>query len=153
VAGTLQKSTACRLNPDPRVSADTKQARVNFMSQALKAALFSAFVFPGSGHFFLKKHVRGALLVGVTILSFWALLSTALEKAQEISRKIQSGEIPLDITRITDEVSKLVTGGDVQQANIATFVLLICWLVGTVDAYRVGRIQDKADGARDKQPG
>lgn len=121
------------------------------MSQSLKAALFSAFVFPGSGHFLLKKHVRGALLAGVTILCVGVLLSIALEKAQAISRKIQSGEIPLDISRITDEVSNLVAGSSTQQADIATYILIICWLVGIVDAYRVGRSQDKSS-ARDKQP-
>ena len=122
------------------------------MSQALKAALFSAFVFPGSGHFLLKKPVQGSLLAGVSILCIWALLSTALEKAQEISLKIESGEIPLDITRITDEVSKQVAGGGTQLTDIATYLLLICWLVGIVDSYRVGWLQDKANRARDKQP-
>jgi hypothetical protein len=122
------------------------------MSQALKAALFSAFVFPGSGHFLLKKSVQGSLLAGVSILCIWALLSTALEKAQEISLKIESGEIPLDITRITDEVSKQVASGGTQLTDIATYLLLICWLVGIVDSYRVGWLQDKANRARDKQP-
>ncbi len=122
------------------------------MSQALKAAMFSAFVFPGSGHFLLKKSVQGSLLAGVSILCIWALLSTALEKAQEISLKIESGEIPLDITRITDEVSKQVASGGTQLTDIATYLLLICWLVGIVDSYRVGWLQDKANRTRDKQP-
>lgn len=122
------------------------------MRQSLKAALFSAFVLPGSGHFLLKKHVRGALLSGVTILCAWALLSTALEKAQEISLKIQSGEIPLDITRITDEVTRQAAGGGTQLADLATYLLVICWLVGIVDSFRVGRLLDKSDSARDKQP-
>jgi hypothetical protein len=122
------------------------------MNQALKAALFSAFIFPGSGQFLLKKHIRGALLTSVSILCVWVLLSTALEKAQEISRKIQSGEIPLDITRITEEVSRLATGSGSQQAEIATYVLLVCWLVGIVDAYWVGRLQDEADSRSGKQP-
>jgi hypothetical protein len=122
------------------------------MSQALKAALFSAFVFPGSGHFLLKKPVQGSLLAGVSILCIWALLSTALEKAQEISLKIQSGEIPLDISRITEEVSKQVAGGGSQLADIATYVLLVCWLVGIVDSYRVGWLRDRANRAPDKQP-
>jgi hypothetical protein len=122
------------------------------MSQSLKAALFSAFIFPGSGQFLLKKHIRGALLASVSILCLWVLLSTALEKAQEISRKIQSGEIPLDITRITEEVSRLAAGSGTQQAEIATYVLLICWLVGIVDAYWMGRLQDKADSTPGKQP-
>ena len=120
------------------------------MSQAMKAALFSAFAFPGSGHFLLKKHVRGALLAGVTILCIWVLLSIALEKAQEISLKIQSGEIPFDLGRIAEEVSKLTASNGTLPADIATYMLVICWLAGIVDAYRVGRLKDK-DGARDKQ--
>jgi len=122
------------------------------MSQSLKAALFSAFIFPGSGQFLLKKHIRGALLASVSILCVWVLLSTALDKAQEISRKIESGEIPLDIARITEEVTRLAAGSGAQQAEIATYVLLICWLVGIVDAYWVGRTQDKADSTPGKQP-
>jgi len=122
------------------------------MKQSLKAALFSAFIFPGSGHFLLKKPVHGSLLAVVSILCVWALLSTALEKAQEISLKIQSGEIPLDISRITEEVSKQVAGGGTQLTDIATYLLLICWLLGIVDSYRVGWLQNKANSTRDKQP-
>ena len=122
------------------------------MNQALKAALFSAFIFPGSGQFLLKKHIRGALLASASILCLWILLSTALAKAQEISRKIQSGEIPLDITRITEEVSRLAAGSGSQQAEIATYALLVCWLAGIVDAYWVGRLQDKADSRSGEQP-
>lgn len=121
------------------------------MSQSLKAALFSAFVFPGSGHFLLKKPIHGSLLAGVSILCLWALLSTALEKVREISLKIQSGEIPLDISRITEEVSRQVADGSTQLAYIATYLLLICWLLGIVDSYRVGWLQDKANSRHDKQ--
>ncbi len=122
------------------------------MGQSLKAALLSAFAFPGSGHFILKKKVRGTLLAAVTILCLGVLLSTALEKAQEISLKIQSGEIPFDLARITEEASKLASGDGTQQAEIATYLLLFCWLVGIIDAYRLGRLEDKADSAREKQP-
>ncbi len=121
------------------------------MKKSLKAALFSALVFPGSGHFLLKKHLQGAVLAGITILCVWVLASTALEMAQDISLKIQSGEIPLDVTRIMDEVSKQASAGDAQAANITTYLLLICWLVGIVDSYRLGRLQDKIDSTRDKE--
>lgn len=90
-------------------------------------------------------------MAGVTCLCIWVLLSVALEKAQEISFKIQNGEIPLDLSRIMDEVSKLAAGSDTQQADIATYILVICWLVGTVDAYRVGWLQNK-NRARNKPP-
>ena len=122
------------------------------MRQSLKAALVSAFVLPGGGHFLLKKHIRGALLSGVTILCVGALFSIAMEKAQEISLKIQSGEIPLDISRITEEVTRQAAGGGAQLAEIATYLLVICWLVGIVDSFRVGWLLDKDNGEHDKQP-
>lgn len=121
------------------------------MNKSLKAALFSAFILPGSGHFLLKKYLQAALLTGITVFCVWALMSTALEMAQQVSFKIQSGEIPLDVTRITDEVLKQTSTGDTQLADFATYLLLICWLVGIIDSYRVGRLQDKIDAARDKE--
>ena len=60
------------------------------MSQSLKAALFSAFVFPGSDHFLLKKPIHGSLLAGVSILCVWALLSTALEKLRKLVSKFKA---------------------------------------------------------------
>ncbi|MDH3449673.1 MAG: hypothetical protein OEO18_16125 [Gammaproteobacteria bacterium] len=121
------------------------------MRLSLKAALLSAFVLPGSGHFLLRKYVGGALLAGTTVLCLWVLLSHVLEKAGEISLKIQSGEIPLDMTRIVEEISNPAVGGGTQLTDIATYVLVICWLVGIADSYRIGRLRDKGGPARDKQ--
>lgn len=121
------------------------------MSQALKVALISAFVFPGSGHILLKQYIRGALLAGITIVCTWILLSVALEKAQQVVLKIQSGEIPLDLARIMAEVSQLTAGSNTLRVDIATYVLVICWLVSIFDAYRAGRLQDK-HREHDEQP-
>ena len=121
------------------------------MSNALKAVLFSAFVFPGSGHLYLRKPVQGMLLVIVSIACFTILLSIAMEKAQQISDKILSGEIPLDVTRITEEITSNAVTGGTQWADISTYLLLVCWLVGIVDSFRVGRLKDKADDSVDKE--
>ena len=121
------------------------------MRKSLKAALFSALLFPGSGHFFLKKHLRATLLAGVSIVCVYVLLSTAVEMAQEISLKIQSGEIPFDVTRITEEVSKQTASSGTQLADISTYLLAICWLVGIVDSYRVGWLQNKDNSSSDKE--
>lgn len=120
------------------------------MSKSLKAVLFSAFVFPGSGHLYLRKPVQGSLLVVVSIACITILLSIALEKAQQISDKILSGEIPLDVTRITEEITSVAAGGT-QWADISTYLLLICWLIGMVDSYRLGRLKDKADNSIDQE--
>jgi len=115
------------------------------MTQSLKAALFSALIFPGSGHFLLKKHIRGFLLAAVCLGCVYVLLSVAIEKAQAISVKIQSGEIPLDLVRITEEVSKQAASGGTELASVSTYILGICWLAGIIDSYRIGRFQDKVD--------
>ena len=121
------------------------------MGNSLKAVLFSAFVFPGSGHLYLRKPFQGSLLVVVSIACITILLSIAMEKAQQISDKILSGEIPLDLNRITEEVTNHAAAGGTQWANISTYLLLVCWLIGIVDSYRLGRLKDKADKSIDKE--
>ena len=121
------------------------------MKKSLQAVLFSAFVCPGGGHLYLKKHIRAALLILVSVACVGVLLSVAMEKAQQISDKILSGEIPLDVARITEEITSHVATGGTQWADIATYLLLVCWLIGIVDSFRVDRLKDKADNSVDKE--
>ena len=115
------------------------------MNRALKAALLSAFVFPGSGHFFLKSYLKGALLAGIASACLFFLLSTTIEIAQEISLRIEAGEIPLEVSRITEAISEQSASSGTLQANISTFLLIICWLVGIIDSYRVGQVPTKGE--------
>ena len=118
------------------------------MRKSVKAALFSALLFPGSGHFVLRKHVRGALLAGISIACLYVLVSTAVEIARQISDEIVSGRIPLDSARITDEVAMRSAGDDSLGTRLSTYLLIGCWLVGIVDSWRAGRRQD----ARERRP-
>ena len=120
------------------------------MNKSIKAALLSAFVFPGVGHFFLKKHIAGTVLAGSTLVSLYLVISNTAEKALQIFGKIQRSEVQLDIAAITELVSKQPTGTDAQLLNIASVVIIISWLIGIIDSYRVGRIQDKGDVAGGK---
>ena len=115
------------------------------MSNSLKAALLSALVFPGSGHFMLKKHLMGTLLAGFSVVCIYVYLSTALEIAQELSLKIQTGEIPLDVAIITEAISTQIAASDTGYVGISTYVLAACWLLGIADSYRLGRLRDKAE--------
>ncbi len=113
------------------------------MNKTMKAALLSAFVFPGVGHFLLKKYIRGAVLAGTAFAGLYFLIAKTVETALQITEKIQSGEVQLDATTITELVSKQAMGTEAQLLNIAAAVLFISWLIGIVDSYRVGRAQDK----------
>jgi len=117
------------------------------MKKSTKAVLLSAFVFPGAGHFFLKKHIAGIVLSGAAFAALYVVIANLVERAQQIAGKLQSGEIRMDIAEITDLVSRQPMGTEDQSAGIATAVLIIAWLGSIADSYRVGHMQDKGTKA------
>jgi hypothetical protein len=115
------------------------------MRKSIKAALLSAMVFPGIGHFSLKKPAHGAVLSGVSIVCLYFILATVVDMAQQLSVRIQSGDIPLDTTIISTMLYDQLAGNDGQGINIASFLLVICWLVGIVDSFRIGLLRGNSD--------
>jgi len=115
------------------------------MKKSTKAVLLSAFVFPGAGHLYLKKYLPGSIIAGVSLVGIYYLVTTMVERAWEIAERIQSGAVQLDATTITELVSQQSAGADSQLNNIATLAIIICWVVGIVDSYRLGRVRDKMD--------
>lgn len=121
------------------------------MKKSTKAALLSALVFPGVGHLYLRKYKAGLLLAGVSFSAIYYLIANAVERASEITEKIQSGAVPLDAEAITKLVSQQPVGADAQIMNIATIALVACWVIGIVDSYRAGRARKKGDDELDKR--
>ena len=115
------------------------------MNKSTKAVLLSALVLPGAGHIFLKKYIMAFVLVGVSICGVYYIMSIALSKATEIMHKIQLGEVQPDLISIMELVSKQSSITDAQSVNIATTSILVCWVIGIVDSYRVGRLQEKSN--------
>ena len=121
------------------------------MKQSYKAALFSALLYPGSGHLLLKHYPMGLLLAGTATGCLGALLLRAFAIAGAISDKILNGDIPLDMVRISNEISLQSAASGSTTVTIATWLLVVCWLVGTADAFRLGRRRDESD--RKASPG
>ena len=111
------------------------------MKKSVKAALLSALVFPGCGHFILRRYKTACVLLLVTLATLAILIDDAISKAKMLTDKILATDIPLDPQAISDSVTALTSGGDSLAVSIATWALLICWLIGIVDAYRIGRDQ------------
>jgi hypothetical protein len=65
-----------------------------------------------------------------------------LEQAFEITDKILSGDTQMDALAIAELVSRQPIAADAYLLNIASALIFICWVIGIVDAYRVGRVQD-----------
>jgi len=113
------------------------------MSKSSKAVLLSAFVFPGAGHFYLKKKITGSILAIAAFFGLYSIVAGMLELAQQIADKIVSGEIQPDMTIISELVTSHSNKADGQSLNIATTVLIISWVIGMADSYRVGRVIEK----------
>ncbi len=112
------------------------------MKKSTKAVLLSALVFPGTGHLYLKKYLSATLLIGTVLIAFYFLVTRAVEKAQQIAELIQSGEVQPDIASVTEMITKTPAGSEGQLLSIASTTLIVVWLIGIFDSYRVGRTQD-----------
>ena len=115
------------------------------MKKSTKAVLLSALVFPGAGHFFLKKRISGAILAVASLAAFYLIVSNMLERAQQIVDKILSGEVNPDEAAIAELLSRQPVGSESQLLDIAWIVLIISWSIGIVDSYRCGRRQDESE--------
>jgi hypothetical protein len=113
------------------------------MKKSTKAVLLSALVLPGAGHIYLKKYIPGFALAGATLTALYYLISKAMEAALKIVEQIQNGSVPLDTTTITELVSMQTAGAESQLPDIATAIIIACWVIGMIDSYRVGSLQDK----------
>ena len=114
------------------------------MKRSTKAALLSALIFPGVGQFSLRRYTMGFLLTGAALASLYFIVSYAVERAFQIVDKIQQGEIAADSLSITELVSQQSMQGGAQFLNIASLVLIVCWLISIVDAIIAGRRHDES---------
>jgi len=109
------------------------------MKTSLKAALLSAFVFPGVGQLWLRKYLLGCIFSFAAAVPLYIIVSTTVEQTQKILDQINLQASTLDYLAINDLVSQQMASIDTQQMHIATITLLVIWLISILDAYRIGR--------------
>lgn len=113
------------------------------MKESLKAALWSIFILPGSGHFYLKKPLAGSVIVAIVCGGLSVVVIEIVERAMKIVDKVLLGEIPYDPFIIAEMVSKQSKSENSQWLEYAWYVLIAIWVIAAIDAYRLGRGIDK----------
>jgi hypothetical protein len=108
------------------------------MKESSKAALLSGLLFPGIGQFVLKHYLRGSVLVLVALVALSVVVTRVFQRALTIVDRINSGEIPVDTAAIAEMVSNSASAADGRTETVALLVLGACWLIGIIDAYRLG---------------
>jgi TM2 domain-containing membrane protein YozV len=118
------------------------------MKKSVKAALWSGFAFPGAGHFYLKQYLRGVIFLAVTLLSIVLIVQDLIARGlvtqtNALVDKIMTGVISPDLNSAE---GLLNLGPETWISTIAPWVIVICWVAGIVDSYRLGQQQDKGRG-------
>ena len=109
------------------------------MNNSLKGALLSGVVFPGLGQVILKYYKRGAVLMLAVSASLLVILIKAVQQAFAILEKIQSEGGVIDMTTISKAAIQASTSSGSLTFKIALLLLMLCWIIGVVDAYRIGK--------------
>ena len=112
------------------------------MNYSAKGAFLSGAVFPGLGQVFLKHYVRGFALMLAVSGSLVVIVKKALEQALAILEKIQWEGGTIDMTTISNAATQASTSSDSRTFNFLLFLIVSCWLIGIVDAYRIGKKKD-----------
>ncbi len=115
------------------------------MKKSIKAALLSGLVFPGTGHFSLDSYPRGLLYFVPSALGLLYLIRYSLNQAYTIADQIALGTIPLDTAVITNLITAQPEGTELLKLQIATWAIIICWVVSIIDSYRIGKITDQTN--------
>jgi hypothetical protein len=107
------------------------------MKPSIKAALLSALVFPGIGHFTLRRPGRGCLFLLPTLAAALYVGRQVMQQVDVVMDKLQDGSMPLDPQRLADQLST-APGADSPLMTAAAIVCVVCWAGSIVDALLIG---------------
>lgn len=106
------------------------------MNTAVKAALLSGFVFPGSGQIYLKRYWRGIIMMLLVVLSLVVIIVMATGAALESIKTMQIEGKAADL----NAMAKLAARSSTDTASNYWIILIVCcWIFSVVDAYRIGK--------------
>jgi hypothetical protein len=115
------------------------------MKKSVKAALFSGLVFPGVGQFSLKRYARGLIFFAPAMTGLAFMLNNSIQKALSIVDKIERGEVPLDPDAIANLISATASRSESLMLAAAQWIIILCWIISIIDAYRLGKLADQAE--------
>ncbi|PUA27528.1 MAG: hypothetical protein B0W54_13240 [Cellvibrio sp. 79] len=115
------------------------------MSYAARAAIASAFIFPGAGLFLLKQYVRGCIFaLPATIIiamMFKNLFSTAIAINEQLQREAERGIFSFDVMAIFHQLHSSIFASPYWHDG--KWLLLASWLLSIVSSYFVGKKFDQ----------
>jgi predicted membrane channel-forming protein YqfA (hemolysin III family) len=120
------------------------------MKKEIKAALLSAFVFPGSGQMYLGRYLRGLSMMIFVLAGLGIMIGMATMNALEVLENIQRTGGIADMNAIANLAAASSTQHRTSYDPLLWILMACCWVFSIIDAYRTGKRADGADAGGDK---
>ncbi len=117
------------------------------MKNSLKGAFLSGLIFPGLGQIVLKRYKRGAVIMFAVLVCMSVFIVKAVQHGLDILEKIQSQGGAISMSTISNAATQASTTSGNLTLNIVLLLVILCWIIGVVDAYRIGKIKDIEEGS------
>lgn len=85
-------------------------------------------------------------MLGV-LLSLSVVIVKAVQHALAILEKIESKGGAISMNTILDATTQASSASGSPTFNLALLLVIVCWIIGVVDAYRIGKKKDIEEGS------
>ena len=113
------------------------------MDNSKKAALLSAFAYPGVGQIVIGHKVRGWLLVFISSILMILFFQEIVSQTYQLMDELQKNGTILSLFNISSITSQITNSIDYSSMNKLISLIILAWLISVVDAYILGRKKDK----------
>ncbi len=117
------------------------------MKNSLKGAFLSGVIFPGLGQIVLKHYKRGAVIMLTVLVSLSIIVAKAVQHALAILEKIESEGGVISMSTISNAATQASATSGSLTFNLVLLLVTLCWIIGVVDAYRIGKKKDIEEGS------
>jgi hypothetical protein len=117
------------------------------MNNSLKGAFLSGLIFPGLGQVVLKHYKQGAVIMLTVLVSLSVIVVKAVQHALAILEKIESAGGAISMSTISNAATQASTTSGSLTFNLLLLLVILCWIIGVVDAYRIGKKKDIEEGS------
>lgn len=104
----------------------------------MKAALLSGAVFPGLGQLYLKRYVRGLIILLFTLFALVIVVGITMVAVFESLNNIRIEGGAIDISALSNPVL-VHSAGNAILSKVLSALILCSWVFSVVDAYRIGK--------------
>jgi hypothetical protein len=107
------------------------------MNRAVAAALLSALVFPGAGHFYLRRPLRAWLFLVPALVAALVWFGDVAAQVSTILDQVETGAIAPDPVAIAARME--AQGGGSPLVSLAGIVFVVFWAGSIIDSIVVAR--------------